>query len=155
MFHWMTGHNRPDRSVAGPSTTLDTAQRRNHAGAGTLLLGLLGLAATLTPSRSGLGTHQQLGLPPCTFEAILGVRCPTCGMTTSWSHLLHGDFAASWGANPGGTCLAAATALAAVWAITAAYRGVAAPRIPRAVMCATVLAIVTITLIDWASRIFC
>ena len=39
-----------------------------------------------------LGTHQQVimpgqerGLPECTFNAIAGVPCPSCGMTTSFS----------------------------------------------------------------------
>ena len=32
-----------------------------------------------------MGTHQQLGLPPCSSIALFGVRCPACGMTTSWA----------------------------------------------------------------------
>ena len=132
---------------------LNPAQRRNYAGAGTLLFGLLGLAAILTPNRSGKGTHQQLGLPPCTFDTIFGIRCPTCGMTTSWSHLMHGDVAASWRANAGGTCLAFASVLCGIWAISAALRGVAGPQLPRGLVVGTVIAIVAITLIDWASKI--
>ena len=105
------------------------------------------------PNRAGMGTHQQLGLPPCTFDTIFGIRCPTCGMTTSWSHLMHGDLAASWSANPGGTCLAVATMLGAAWAIAAAARGVASPQLPRGLALASVLAIVAVTLMDWVSKI--
>ncbi|RMG03430.1 MAG: DUF2752 domain-containing protein, partial [Planctomycetota bacterium] len=57
-------------------------------GAAVGLAGLLVIAAVLRPSPTGLGTHQQLGLPPCTFRAMFGSRCPTCGMTTAWSNVM-------------------------------------------------------------------
>lgn len=40
----------------------------------------------LTPSSSGVGTHQQLGFPPCLFLHFTGVPCPNCGLTTSFAH---------------------------------------------------------------------
>ena len=43
------------------------------------LVAVLSIAAWLAPDPSGLGTHQQLGLPACTSVAILGIRCPACG----------------------------------------------------------------------------
>src|SRR5687768_6027839 len=49
------------------------------------------LAAILTPSERGVGTHRQLGLPECTFLWVTGFPCPFCGMTTSWTHAAHGD----------------------------------------------------------------
>ncbi|NBO19844.1 MAG: DUF2752 domain-containing protein, partial [Proteobacteria bacterium] len=42
----------------------------------------------LTPDARGLGTHEQLGLPPCGFYLWYGLPCPSCGMTTSWPHFL-------------------------------------------------------------------
>ncbi|MEO9594745.1 DUF2752 domain-containing protein [Rhodopirellula bahusiensis] len=57
--------------------------------------GLLGVARSLSPASAGLGTHQQLGLPPCSMRMLFGVRCPACGMTTSWSWLTRGDLVAS------------------------------------------------------------
>lgn len=73
---------------------------------------LLGVAAFLEPSPTGFGTHQKLGLPPCTFQWLLGIRCPACGMTTSWSHLMHGHLIASLQANSAGCLLG----MLALWA---------------------------------------
>jgi hypothetical protein len=46
------------------------------------------------------GTHQQLGLPPCPSVLMFNRPCPGCGLTTSWTALLHLDFATSWRAHP-------------------------------------------------------
>ncbi|MFO1066641.1 MAG: DUF2752 domain-containing protein [Pirellulales bacterium] len=62
-------------------------------------------ARMLQPSPFGYGTHQQLGLPPCTSLWLFGVRCPACGMTTSWSLLLRGRIADSFRVNAGGAIL--------------------------------------------------
>src|SRR5262249_32861587 len=48
-------------------------------------------------------THRQLGLPPCSFLEVVGVPCPACGMTTSFSLLMHGDLWGSLRANAVGT----------------------------------------------------
>ncbi len=61
------------------------------------------------------GTHQQLGLPPCTLLSICGFPCPSCGMTTSISLLVHGDLAAAWRANCAGTFLGGAGLVAMLW----------------------------------------
>ena len=70
-----------------------------------VVLALLFIARSLEPSAVGYGTHQQLGLPPCTSILVWGVRCPACGMTTSWSYLMRGRLADAWTANAGGTLL--------------------------------------------------
>lgn len=74
--------------------------------AGILCLALLIVAWQLSPESAGLGTHQQLGLPPCTVVAMWGIRCPACGMTTSWSWLTKGYLQNAAIANAGGTLLA-------------------------------------------------
>ena len=38
---------------------------------------LLSLAIWLEPNPSGFGTHQQLGLPPCTILFWFDVPCPS------------------------------------------------------------------------------
>jgi hypothetical protein len=87
--------------------------RWSHA---LLLLGVLvmvGVGLYLTPDPAGHGTHQQLGLPPCTIYYLTGRPCPSCGLTTSVSAILHGQFGLAWRANPTGFLIvAAATAIA-------------------------------------------
>jgi hypothetical protein len=76
-----------------------------------LLLGVLvmvGVGLYLTPDPAGHGTHQQLGLPPCTIYYLTGRPCPSCGLTTSVSAILHGQFGLAWRANPMGFLIVAA-----------------------------------------------
>ncbi|HWD39337.1 MAG TPA: DUF2752 domain-containing protein [Fimbriimonas sp.] len=48
----------------------------------------------------GHGTHQELGLPPCPSALLFDRPCPGCGLTTSWTALLHGDFKLAFSAHP-------------------------------------------------------
>lgn len=66
----------------------------------------LAVAGRLKPHPDGLGTHQQLGLPPCTILMMWGIRCPSCGMTTSWSYFVRGQWWMSLRSNAAGTLLA-------------------------------------------------
>jgi hypothetical protein len=50
---------------------------------------VLGIAAWLTPSPAGFGTHTQLGLGSCTMLVLTGWPCPMCGMTTTFTLLAH------------------------------------------------------------------
>jgi hypothetical protein len=70
-----------------------------------VVLALFAIAAKLQPSPLGYGTHQQLGLPPCSSVALVGVRCPACGMTTAWSYAFRGQWVDAWHANAGGLTL--------------------------------------------------
>jgi hypothetical protein len=88
--------------------------RWSHA---LLLLGVLVMAAVglyLTPDPAGHGTHQQLGLPPCTIYYLTGRPCPSCGLTTSVSAILHGQFGLAWRANPTGFLIVAAAGAVAL-----------------------------------------
>ena len=68
-------------------------------------------------------THRQLGLPPCTFKAVTGLPCPSCGMTTSFALLMHGDVLHSLWANPVGTLLAVVCLALIPWSLVSAYLG--------------------------------
>ncbi len=59
----------------------------------------------LHPSPSGMGTHEELGLPPCGFLTMTGIPCPSCGLTTSITYLLHGYWAMSILSQPFGFIL--------------------------------------------------
>ncbi|HHI80045.1 MAG TPA: DUF2752 domain-containing protein [Planctomycetes bacterium] len=41
------------------------------------------------PDARGIGTHEQLGRPPCSWPILYNMPCPTCGVTTATAHLLH------------------------------------------------------------------
>jgi hypothetical protein len=72
-----------------------------------------------------MGTHRgpPLNLPDCTFKEITGLPCPSCGMTTSFSLLIHGDPWNSLRANFAGTALATLGLLYIPWALVSASRG--------------------------------
>ena len=70
-------------------------------GAGGVFL----VARYLEPSERGLGTHHQLGMSPCNFLTLTGIPCPGCGMTTTFSHLAHGNFWPALGTQPFGVVL--------------------------------------------------
>jgi hypothetical protein len=65
-----------------------------------LWLGVTGFAIFLRPSVHGHGTHQQLGLPPCPSVLLFNRPCPGCGLTTSWTATVHGDFLTAFHAHP-------------------------------------------------------
>lgn len=77
-------------------------------------LAMLIIGYRLQPDPSGMGTHKALGLQPCSFLARTGLPCPSCGMTTSVSHLAHGNLPASLRVQPMGT-LIGLTAAVAFW----------------------------------------
>jgi hypothetical protein len=68
-------------------------------------------------------THRQMGLPPCTFKVVTGLPCPSCGMTTSFALLLHGDVWNSLKANAVGTLLASFCLALVPWNLACAARG--------------------------------
>ncbi len=79
---------------------------------GALLV--LALALGLRPSPDGHGTHTSLGLPDCSWAVMLDKPCPTCGMTTSFSHAAKGSLLTSLKTQPMGLLLVVGTA-AAFW----------------------------------------
>lgn len=54
------------------------------------VLALLVLPRVLVPAAEGLGTHRQLGLPPCGLQQHLGIPCPGCGGTTAFALMARG-----------------------------------------------------------------
>jgi len=63
---------------------------------------VLAVSAMLTPDPRGCGTHEQLHLPPCTFHYLTHIRCPFCGLTTSFAYTLHLQLAKAFEAHPAG-----------------------------------------------------
>jgi len=67
---------------------------------------MLGIGRVLTPNPRGIGTHEQLGLPPCMFLKLTGIPCPSCGLTTSVAYAAHLQFSASFVTQPFGLLIA-------------------------------------------------
>lgn len=91
---------------------------------GALAWVVVALSAWLRPDARGHGTHEQLGLPPCSFQAHTGIPCPGCGLTTSFANMAHLHVIAAFRAHLMGPLLFALTlavALVAPWAIRRAY----------------------------------
>lgn len=79
-----------------------------------LWFGVTCAALLVTPDPRGHGTHQQLGLPPCPSILLWGRPCPGCGLTTSFSAVLHGDWGLAMAAHPAGPLLYAAFTVSAL-----------------------------------------
>ena len=119
------------------------------------LSALLGAAAAVRPDPRGLGTHQRFGLPPCTFQVLFGLRCPTCGMTTSWAHLVRGQVIGALRANAGGTLLGILAVAAVPWLLISGLRGTWLGWAPNDTTIAwTASAIALITVVTWVIRLF-
>jgi hypothetical protein len=102
----------PPAEIAPPGRLM-FRDRLVIAGGGVVLLAVLAVSSLLTPSTQGFGTHRQLGLPDCSMVAMFGIRCPGCGMTTSWAHVMHGNIEGALNANVGGTMLCGLSILCA------------------------------------------
>lgn len=118
------------------------------------LLALLVVAAFVKPDPRGSGTHRQFGLPPCTFRVLFGTPCPSCGMTTSWSHVVRGQLIGAWRANVGGTLLGILAMAGTPWLLVSAVRGRWLGWVPNTAVLAWVAsAVVLATLIHWGIRL--
>src|SRR5690606_38667936 len=84
---------------------------------------MLAVALWLTPEPRGIGTHEELGLPPCRFVTAWQIRYPSCGMTTAWSHAVRGQMDHALAANVGGSWLGWAAMLAVPGCLASACAG--------------------------------
>lgn len=158
----VSGNNPDSRSPLQPPVSLACSTGRSVGWlvrwllvlVSLLLLGGFGLATTVQPDSRGFGTHQQFGLPPCSFRVALGVPCPSCGMTTSFASFVRGDFSGSIAANPAGFLLAVACLGAIPWSWVSAARGClyGVWRLDVAAL-AVLLPITTVCLLQWLLRI--
>jgi hypothetical protein len=76
-------------------------------------------------------------------------------MTTSWSHLMHGQVLQAFAANTGGALLAIAAAIGGPWSIASGVRGRWVGGTPNEWTFAGIsIGIMVITLIDWGVRLY-
>lgn len=106
---------------AVPASPLERGLLVLLAAAGLALLLVLALATD--PDPRGHGTHEQLGLQPCSWARVHGEPCPTCGVTTAASLLVHLQPIASFSTHPFGATLALLLAVFVVLGFVHAGRG--------------------------------
>ncbi|HEX6985779.1 MAG TPA: DUF2752 domain-containing protein [Planctomycetaceae bacterium] len=138
----------------GDGTPLRPAARGLLAAWGLFLAAGFAVAASLEPDPRGFGTHQRLGLPPCTTRALLDVPCPSCGMTTSFANFVRGRFLQAARANASGLLLAAVCAVQLPWIAASVARGrLLGVRRPDRLALAVVLPLAVVCLAEWALRL--
>ena len=74
------------------------------------------ILALVPPDPRGYGTHELLGMAPCSWPSGGGVPCPTCGVTTAACHLVHLSPLKAVATHPFGAALAAS----GIWLMLAA-----------------------------------
>ncbi|MSR75434.1 MAG: DUF2752 domain-containing protein [Planctomycetes bacterium] len=87
-------------------------------------LAVLVIAAMLPPDARGFGTHEQLGMAPCASLITTGKPCLSCGMTTSFSAMMHARPVQALDANPAGVVFFLLTLAAPFWFGHALLKGV-------------------------------
>jgi uncharacterized protein DUF2752 len=92
LAHW---HDHVFGAGVDPSRDFYSFLFNRKAGLGALALVLL---AAALPS-------QGAGVPICLFRYMTGLPCPGCGLTRSFSCILHGDFSHSYDFHPFGCVL--------------------------------------------------
>ncbi|WP_339732968.1 DUF2752 domain-containing protein [uncultured Gimesia sp.] len=112
------------------------------------------IAIQTKPDPRGFGTHQRLGFAPCVIRNQLSIPCPSCGMTTSFSHFVRGQIRQSAEANTAGLVLAIVCLVMIPWSWISVYRKrlwlVSNPEICLLwLMCGLVM----ITVMEWAVRL--
>lgn len=99
---------------------LSSGDRKAAAAFAALGLFAFAAASVINPyEESGAplkhGSHTQVGLPACAFYAATQYPCPGCGLTTSFSLLVHGDLRNSLSANEAGAVVATLSGMALVY----------------------------------------
>jgi len=151
-----TGHQSwcPGRDVA-PSDSWTLSERLQIGLIGIGLVVVLLVARWLRPAAEGFGTHQQLGLPPCTMVMVFGKRCPTCGITTSWAYWTRGRMLKALASSVSGTVLAALATAGVPWLMVSAYRGKWTLVVPTARRFSIVFGVIWIGLLcEWLMRLY-
>ncbi len=108
-----SGPRSPSAAAEGRAQPFTRVDRALYASAWVGFAAVLVVAAWLTPAPGGIGTHTELHLPPCGFYVLFHRPCPSCGMTTAFSWLMHGRPLEALRAQPAGVAVFAVGLL--VW----------------------------------------
>jgi len=146
--------NSPIRAWLGPREYLGARARLAWLAVAIACATVLGIGAYLRPDPRGLGTHEALGLPPCSFVLTSGLPCPTCGMTTAYSLMLHGHPIQAFLAQPAGAVLCLGTVVLLIASVHFAIRGyMVSPNWVRLGPVRTMLCLGFLLLFGWGFKI--
>ena len=106
----------PSRATAWLPRPASPAERLLHVVVVLFVLGVYAALIGLESDARGHGTHEQLGMAPCAWPMRYGIPCPTCGVTTSATHLLQLRPLTAFATQPFGALL---TLLGLVYVVTA------------------------------------
>ncbi|MBT4530569.1 MAG: DUF2752 domain-containing protein [Phycisphaerae bacterium] len=106
-----------------PQVKTERSRRIQALVVALVALALLAVAFVLKPSQDGVGTHRQLGLPKCGWILAADLPCPTCGMTTAWSHTVRGELPTAFTTQPMGMILAFVAIVIAIGGFISAITG--------------------------------
>jgi hypothetical protein len=116
--------------------------------------GVIALSFVLTPDPAGVGTHRQLGLPPCAFLHLTSLPCPGCGLTTSFAHMARLELTSAVAAHPLGVPLFLLTLLGAAFSFVACLRGMPAlPALEHRAVSRGALLLSLAALLTWLARL--
>ncbi len=109
---------------------------------------------SLVPDQRGFGTHQQLGLPPCSFRVLFGTFCPTCGGTTCFSFFVRGHWWLAIKANPAVFLLALWCAAMIPWSwISISQKRAVGIEDPAHVVAWGLVIFCTLAILQWGCRV--
>ncbi|MCH9654993.1 MAG: DUF2752 domain-containing protein [Planctomycetes bacterium] len=118
------------------------------------LIAGFGVAIQTNPDPRGFGTHQRFGFAPCVIRNQLSIPCPSCGMTTSFSHFVRGQIRQSAQANTAGLVLALVCVVMIPWSWISVYRKqLWLVSNPETCLLWLLCGLITITLIEWVFRL--
>jgi hypothetical protein len=112
-----------DTSLPPSGCPLPAGGRAALAACAIGLLAGFALAARLDPDPRGYGTHQRLGLPPCSLRVWLDLPCPSCGGTTAFAEFVRGRWGRAIAANPAAFGLAIVSVVLIPWSLYSAAIG--------------------------------
>ncbi len=122
--------------------------------AGLVGLTLLLLALWLHPNPNGYGTHQQLGLPPCTIQFWFGIPCPSCGGTTAFAHFVRGEWGSALRANAASSLFAGLCAIGFPWSWASAWqRRYLGTRDIQLTLVVVLLTLTVVATVQWVGRL--
>lgn len=115
---------------------------------------LLLVACGLRPDPRGYGTHRQLGLPPCTFQLLWDIPCPSCGGTTAFSLFVRGRWVAALRSNAGAALLAGLCVVGVPWVIGSVRAGrYLGMRDPVQVLVIVMVTLTVVSCTQWGLRL--